>query len=58
MILRQRSAYLKQGRVQDIIDYCKQDVAITRDLYLFGKQKGYVLFEDKEGNAIRIPVQW
>ena len=48
----------KQGRVQDVIEYCKWDVAITRDLYLFGKKKGYLLFEDKQGKSIRIPVQW
>jgi DEAD/DEAH box helicase domain-containing protein len=48
----------KQGRVRDVIEYCKWDVAITRDLYLFGKKTGYLLFENKEGNSIRIPVQW
>ena len=48
----------KQGKIQKIIEYCRWDVALTRDLYLFGKQNGYVLFENKEGNAIRIPVYW
>jgi DEAD/DEAH box helicase domain-containing protein len=31
---------------QKVIDYCKVDVAITRDLYFFAKEKGYLLCED------------
>ncbi len=31
-----------------ITEYCKQDVAVTRDVYLFGKDNGYVLFTNKE----------
>jgi len=48
----------RQGRHNDVIEYCKWDVAMTRDLYLFGKKKGYLLFENKEGESIRIPVHW
>jgi DEAD/DEAH box helicase domain-containing protein len=48
----------QQGRIREIIDYCKQDVKITRDLYLFGQAHGYILFEDKNKNVARIPVGW
>jgi DEAD/DEAH box helicase domain-containing protein len=48
----------KEGRVREIIDYCKQDVAITRDLFLFGREKGYLLFRNKAGQAVRAPVSW
>ncbi|MBW1960436.1 MAG: DEAD/DEAH box helicase [Deltaproteobacteria bacterium] len=48
----------KQGRIEDIVEYCKTDVRITRDLYLFGKEKGYLLFYDKAGTAVRVPVNW
>ena len=48
----------KQGRIREIIDYCKQDVAITRDLFLYGEQNGYLLFKNKAGNKVRIPVDW
>ena len=48
----------QQGRIRDIIDYCKQDVKITRDLYLFGKEHGYLLFENKNKNIARIQVNW
>ncbi len=44
---------------QKVIDYCKMDVELTRDIYLFGKQKGYVLIDDlKQGNTRRVEVCW
>ena len=48
----------KQGRIKDIIDYCQQDVALTRDLFLFGKANGHLLFMDRRGRKERIPVHW
>ncbi len=48
----------KQGELQKITDYCIADVRITRDLYLFGRDNGYVLFTNKAGNLVRLPVEW
>jgi len=48
----------KQGRIQEIVDYCKADVAITRDLFMYGKKNGYLLFINKAKNIVRIPVNW
>ncbi|MBW2604254.1 MAG: DEAD/DEAH box helicase [Deltaproteobacteria bacterium] len=48
----------KQGRIQEIIDYCKKDVEITRDLFLYGQQHGYLLFTNKAKKTVRIPVKW
>ncbi|MCP4345293.1 MAG: DEAD/DEAH box helicase [Desulfobacterales bacterium] len=48
----------KQGRIREIIEYCKKDVAITRDLFLYGKKNGYLLFNNKAGNTVRVPVRW
>jgi DEAD/DEAH box helicase domain-containing protein len=48
----------KEGRIDEIVAYCRQDVRITRDLYLFGKNNGYLLFNTKAGETIRIPVNW
>ena len=44
---------------QKVVDYCKMDVELTRDVYLFGKQKGYVLIDDlRQGGTRRIEVSW
>ncbi len=48
----------KEGRIDEVMDYCRQDVRITRDLYLYGKKNGYLLFNDKAGETVRIPVSW
>lgn len=48
----------KAGKIQEIIDYCTADVAITRDLFLYGKEKGYLLFQNKAKKMVRVPVSW
>lgn len=48
----------KEGRITEIIDYCKQDVAVTRDLYLYGLQHKHLLFTNKAKQAVRLPVNW
>ncbi|PQP35224.1 DEAD/DEAH box helicase [Desulfobacteraceae bacterium SEEP-SAG9] len=48
----------KEGRIREIVDYCKVDVTITRDLYLYGKKYGYLLFKNRSGNTVRVPVKW
>ncbi len=48
----------KQGKMDEIIHYCRQDVQVTRDLYRFGKDHQYLLFKNKAGNEVRVPVSW
>ncbi len=48
----------REGRLGQIIDYCREDVRITRDLYLFGKANGHLLFRSKQEEVMRVPVHW
>jgi len=48
----------KQGKIEKIIEYCTQDVRVTRDLYRFGLGNKYLLFKNKGGQQVRVPVQW
>jgi DEAD/DEAH box helicase domain-containing protein len=44
---------------QKVVDYCKSDVELTRDLYFFGKRNGYVLVDDlRRSRRRRVPVRW
>ncbi len=44
---------------QKVVDYCVIDVELTRDIYKFGKEKGYVLIEDlRQGRPRRVDVSW
>ena len=54
----QALAWWKEGRVADIISYCRQDVAVTRDLFLFGVRHGHLLFRNKAEKIVRVPVNW
>lgn len=49
----------REGKYQMVIDYCRQDVKLTYDLWKFGKDKGYVLFKHKPSEEIvKCPVSW
>lgn len=54
----QALAWWKEGEIGKIEEYCRQDVAVTRDLFLFGRENGYVLFTNKARSLVRIPVTW
>ncbi len=51
-------AWFRQGRFDLLEKYCRDDVAITRDLYQFGVENGYLLYQRKDGRTLRIPVSW
>jgi len=48
----------KEGKMAKILEYCRSDVAITRDLYRFGCQNGYLLFQNKAKQIVRLPANW
>ncbi|MBW2444080.1 MAG: DEAD/DEAH box helicase [Deltaproteobacteria bacterium] len=48
----------QQGKIMEIIAYCRQDVRLTRDLYRHGAQHGHLLYTSKSQQTLRIPVRW
>ena len=50
--------WYKQGRIQEILDYCQQDVEVTRQLYEYGKQHKHVKFRDRSYRVKPIQVNW
>lgn len=48
----------KEGKMAKILAYCRSDVAITRDLFRFGCENGYLLFQNKAKQTVRLPVDW
>ena len=42
----------------NIAKYCCFDVKVTMEVYKFGVANGYVLYEDKQGNPVNVPVDW
>ncbi|WP_028576203.1 DEAD/DEAH box helicase [Desulfomicrobium escambiense] len=54
----QALTWWKEGRIDDIVAYCRQDVAVTRDLFLYGLRHGHLLFRNKAEKTVRVPVDW
>ena len=48
----------RDGRLDLITEYCRQDVAVTRDVYLFGREHGHVFFTNKAGQKVKLPIDW
>ncbi len=54
----QALTWWKQGKLEKILRYCRKDVTITRDLFLYGRDHGHLLFKNKAGDKVRVPVKW
>ncbi len=50
--------WVKQGRLDLVEEYCRRDVEILRDLYLFGRRMGHVLYVDRDDRKVKLPVEW
>ena len=50
--------WYKEGEIDKIIKYCKQDVEITRDLFLYGVSHGYVKYSTRSGVVKDLQVDW
>jgi DEAD/DEAH box helicase domain-containing protein len=48
----------KEGKIDSIVEYCKKDVEITKNIYKLGAIQGYLLFKNKAGHLVRMPVKW
>ena len=50
--------WVREGRLDLVQAYCRRDVEVLRDLYLFGRREGYVLYRDRQERRVRLPVRW
>lgn len=53
--------YVKTGNVEllmEIARYCCFDVKVTRDVHRFGVENGFILYTDKQGIPVKVPVDW
>jgi DEAD/DEAH box helicase domain-containing protein len=48
----------RQGEVDKIVEYCQEDVRITRDLYDFGKRNRWVQVSRFGGKPRKVEVNW
>jgi DEAD/DEAH box helicase domain-containing protein len=46
------------GELEKIAEYCKVDVDITRQVYEFGRDNGFVHYRSKLGSKLKVAVNW
>ena len=51
-------AMWREGRIDELLAYCRDDVRITYDLYRYGKEHGAVFTKDQRGRRTRVPIMW
>lgn len=50
--------WFRQGRLDLVLEYCRADVQVTRELFEFGLLNGYLLFSDRTGRNRRVEIAW
>ncbi len=48
--------WYKEGRLQEIAQYCREDVRLTGNLFLYGVENSHLLFRNKAGKSVRLPL--
>jgi len=50
--------WFREGKLDQVIAYCKRDVEVTWRVYDFGRRNHYVLIHDRHWRERRVPVSW
>ena len=50
--------WYRMGELEKVAEYCKADVDITRRVYEFGREHGYVHYYSRLGSKLKVPVIW
>jgi DEAD/DEAH box helicase domain-containing protein len=51
--------WFRQGEMELLTEYCREDVAVTRDLFLYGMNNGHLIYrQKKEDRRVRLLVDW
>jgi DEAD/DEAH box helicase domain-containing protein len=50
--------WYREGKIDELIAYCRADVALTKKLYDFGRDNGFLHFADKFGRKNKVRVDW
>ncbi|MFN3742045.1 MAG: ribonuclease H-like domain-containing protein [Anaerolineales bacterium] len=50
--------WFRNGELEKVAEYCKNDVEITRRLYEFGRENGFLYYYSRMGSRLRVPVTW
>ena len=50
--------WYRSGELDKVAEYCKADVDITRRIYEFGRDNGFVHYHSRLGSKLKVAVNW
>jgi DEAD/DEAH box helicase domain-containing protein len=50
--------WFKAGEMDKIVEYCIQDVKVTKELFEYGCKNGHLIYTHRSGEKVRLPVDW
>ena len=50
--------WFRNGELEKVAEYCKSDVDLTRRVYEFGRDNGFVHYYSKLGSKLKVAVNW
>lgn len=50
--------WYRNGELDKVAEYCKADVDITRKVYEFGRDQGFVHYYSRLGSKLKVAVNW
>jgi DEAD/DEAH box helicase domain-containing protein len=50
--------WFREGKLEQVAEYCKADVDLTRRIYEFGRQNGYIHYYSRLGSKLKVAVNW
>ena len=50
--------WFRNGELDKVAEYCKADVDITRRVFEFGRDNGFIYYKSKLGSKLKASVKW
>jgi DEAD/DEAH box helicase domain-containing protein len=50
--------WFRAGELDKVAEYCKSDVDITRRVFEFGRDNGFIFYRSKLGSKMKLNVNW
>ena len=49
--------WFRQGQIEKVVEYCQRDVELTREIYRYGQEHGFICYP-RLGQPVELPVDW